>query len=95
MTKSEPSQRAIKELRDALRLAEEGKITDILIVGIGAEVSHHGFSIEKGPHRLVSLLGEVGVCVAGLNARLIADRMRQTDAAAAGLVGGQRPRFQS
>ena len=91
---SHPSQRLIKELRDALKLAEEGKITDGVIVCIGDEISQHGFSVEKGPHRLVSLLGEVGICVAGLQNMLITERMEQAKNAAQGIVGN-RPCLQS
>jgi hypothetical protein len=87
------STKLVKELREALALAEQGKITDGVIVAIGTEISHHGFAVEKGPHRLVSLLGEMGLCHSGLENMLITERMEQAKAHAAGIVGG-RPRLQ-
>ncbi len=80
----------IHELRQALALAEEGKITDGVIVAIGAEVSHHGVTVQAGPHRLVSLLGEMGICKVGLENALITERIEQAKNRAGGIVGGRR-----
>lgn len=86
-TGGSPNPKLIKELRDALKLAEDGAVTDGVIVAIGVDVSHHGFSVEKGPHRLVSLLGEMGICKIGLESMLISERIEQAKARAAGMIG--------
>lgn len=87
MSKANPV--LIKELRELLALAESGAITAAILVGIGENSAHHSFAAPK-PTDLVELIGETGVCIAGLQANIIAQRMQQVHDRRTGVIGGSR-----
>jgi hypothetical protein len=82
---AEANQLLVKELREALALAEAGTITDGLVVGIGGKTAHHTFA-ARTPEALVSVLGEAAICVAGLQNMVMHQRTVEANDRASGII---------
>lgn len=88
----QPNPVLLNELRELLALAESGKITSAILVGIGPDAAHHGFAAPK-PDDLGQLIFETGICVQGLQANIIMQRMEQQQDQRQGIV--RKPIFQA
>lgn len=80
-----PNESLIRELKQALTLAESGAITNAVIIGVGATVYHRVFDIPK-PEDFAMVTGEAHLFITEMEMIAIGNRALEQRKRGASLV---------